>query len=303
MIVVMEILVLTVLGGLFELVRGEVPGDPTCVVELLASVELVTAAFFEGRGSDEAVALIIEGGADLPGIAECAARVMPGELPPGFAAQAARGYVDIESDVALATLGPRTIVLGEPGLVAEMRAGRVRRPLSTSRDFDAARRIAGSGPVTVVAMVHDRSESRDESFSGSAVLRATPRLEATGTFTFAGVEMVGEVVDGFTEAMGDWDEERAGVLGAVSGLPGGAALGAQLLDLADAAAQARLTVQGKTLSFEARAPEGVTAASLAGTIVRAAPLFFLRKEEEAREVAAPVEPPEPVPAPAAPRNF
>jgi hypothetical protein len=283
----------TALGGLLELVRGEVPGDPSCVVELLASVELVTAAFFEGRGAGEQVALILEGGADLPGIGECAARVMPDELPPDFAAQAARGYVEIDSDVALASLGPRTIVFGETGLVAEMRTGRVRRPLSTSRDFDAVRRVAGSGPVTVVAMVHDRAGSRDESFSGSAVLRADPGLAASGAFTFASAEMVGEVVDEFEEAMGDWDEERAEVLGAVNGLPGGAALGAQLLDIVDAVVQARLTVQGKTLSFEVRAPAGVTAASLAGTIVRAAPLFLLRgKAEERAEVVAP-EPAEP----------
>jgi hypothetical protein len=290
----------TALGGLLELVRGEVPGDPTCVIELLASVELVTAAFFEGRGSGEQVALILEGGADLPGIAECAARVMPGELPPGFAAQAARGYVEIESDVALASLGPRTIVFGETGLVEEMRAGRVRRPLSTSRDFDAVRRIAGSGPITVVAMVRDRSGSQDESFSGSAVLRADPGLAASGAFTFASAEMVGEVIDEYEGAMGDWDEERAEVLGLVSGLPGGAALGAQLLDIVDAAAQARLTVQGKTLSFEVRAPAGVTAASLAGTIVRVAPLFLLRggKEEDSAAVVAP----EPI-APSPPPTF
>ncbi|MBI5490316.1 MAG: hypothetical protein HY905_23470 [Deltaproteobacteria bacterium] len=269
------------------LLAGEVPGDLSCAAELLAATELVTVVFFENQGGHESGGVILEGGADLPGVIECAGRIVPSELPDGAAAQAARGYVELDDDFALGTLGPRTIVVGEPALVMEMRAGRVRRPLSASPEFQAAQRVAGAGPVTVVAIAHDERGEEDESFSGGAVLRTSPRLEAVGVFTFASMEMVGELVDDFTEAVGEMDHDRAMILRELSDAPGGPALAGEVVGLLDAAVDARLTIQGSTLSFEVRAPQGATPASLAATAARAVPLLLMGEKHDEEAVTEP----------------
>ena len=255
-------------------------------MELLASIELATVAILESDGGHESAAVILEGGADLPGILECAQRILRDELPRGLAEQAGRGYVEVDGEIALGTLGPRTIALGEPELVQEMRVGRVRRPLSASPEFTAARGVAGAGPVTVVAVVHDERGSDGESFSGGAVLRTGPRLEIVGSFTFAELEMAGEVVEEFTEAVSELDEERARILRALNEMPGGSAVAGDVIDLLDAATDARLTIQGRNLSFEVRAPQGVTAAGLAATVARAVPMLLLAEGHDEREAVA-----------------
>ncbi|MBI5501689.1 MAG: hypothetical protein HY907_15705 [Deltaproteobacteria bacterium] len=281
------------------LMAGEVPGDLSCAAELVAAVDLVTVAVFEDDEARDAAVIVLEGGADLPGVIECAGRILPGEVPDEAAAQASRGYVEIEGDFALGSLGPRTIVAGDPELVMEMRAGRVRQPLSSSAEFLAAQRVAGTGPVMAVALVNDARGDDDESFAGGAVLRTSPRLEATGTFTFASMEMVGEVVDEFTEAVGEMDHDRAMILRELSRAPGGAELAGELVGLLDAAVDARLTIQGRTLSFEVRAPEGVTAAGLAGTLARGVPLLLLRGGDFGPGAFEPPPPDVPVTAPPA----
>ena len=127
----------SILGGLVEAARREVPGDPSCLVDLAAAVERVTVEAVEFRGGNETAAAILEGDLDLPAVIECAATVLGGEIPREAVAQAARGYVELDRDFVAATLGPRTLAFGGPELVGPIRSGRVTRPLSASAELEA----------------------------------------------------------------------------------------------------------------------------------------------------------------------
>jgi hypothetical protein len=277
------------LGGLLEMLRGEVPGDPTCLAELAASIDLVTVEAVEFAGGNDTAVAIVEGGIDLPGILECAATLAPDEFPREAVAQAARGYVELDADFAIATLGPRTVAFGGPELLQQVRAARVPRPLSASAEFEAARQAVGAGPAYVVALARDEGDGGgdDESFSGGAVLRTSPRVGAAGAFTFAGSEMAGEVVAEFAEMLSEMDGEQAELLGALRRMPGGDAVAGDAAKLMDAVREARLTLQNRTLSFEVWMPEGMTATSLSTSLSRAVPyLLFGSMEKEA--VSAPL---------------
>ncbi|MBN1772480.1 MAG: hypothetical protein JXB32_14520 [Deltaproteobacteria bacterium] len=278
----------SMLGGMVELLRGEVPGDPACLVELAASIDLVTVEAVEFRGGNDTAVAIIEGNIDLPGILECAATIAPDEVPREAVAQAARGYVELDRDFVLATLGPRTVAFGGPELVRPIRAGSVPRPLSASAEFEAIRRAVGAGPAYVVALARDgEGGPHDESFTGGAALRTDPRLGVAGSFAFASPAMAGEVIEEFTELLTELDREQAEVLGELRRMPGGATVAGDAVKLFDALRQARLTLQDRTLGFEVWVPEGTTLASLSSSMQRAVPWLLF-----GGEVEAPVPPPE-----------
>ena len=266
----------TALGGLAELLQREVSGDPACLVELAAAIDLVTVEAVEYSGGRDTAVAILEGNIDLAGMIECAGTLAPDEFPRELVAQAARGYVELDGDFAAASLGARTVAVGDPELVREVRAGRVARPLSASADFEAARQAVGAGPAYFVVLARGDGGSRnDESFVGGAVLRTAPRLGVAGSFTFAVAEMAGEVIEEFTEVLTELDREQAEVLGELRRMPGGAAIVGEATRLFEAFRQARLTLQDRTLSFEVWAPEGMTLASLSSSAQSVLPWLLL----------------------------
>lgn len=266
----------TALGGLAELLRREVSGDPACLVELAAAIDMVTVEAVEYSGGRDTAVAILEGSIDLAGMLECAGTLAPDEFPRELIAQVARGYVELDGDFAAASLGARTVVVGDPELVREVRAGRVARPLSTSAEFEAARKAVGAGPAYLVVLARDDGgERNDESFVGGAVLRTTPRLGVAGSFTFAVAELAGEVIAEFTEMATELDREQAEVLGELRRMPGGAAVVGDATKLFEAFRQARLTLQDRSLSFEVWLPEGMTVASLSSSLQRVLPWLLL----------------------------
>ncbi|NMC71874.1 MAG: hypothetical protein GYA57_17695 [Myxococcales bacterium] len=272
----------SILGGLVEAVRREVPGDPNCLVELAAAVELVTLEAVDFPGGNDTAAAILEGDLDLPGLIECAVTVSGGKLPREAVAQAAQGYVELDRDFAAATLGPRTVVLGGPELVGPIRTGRPTRPLSSSAEIEAIRKAVGAGPAYVAAFGRDESGGRhDESFTGGASLRTTPRLGVAGSFTFAVPETAGEVVGEFTEMLTEMDQEQAEVLGALRRMPDGSSVAGDAAKLFEAVRQARLTLQDRTLGFEVWVPEGMTGAGLAASVGRAVPWLLFGEDRAA----------------------
>jgi hypothetical protein len=280
------------LGPLLEMLRGEVQGDPACLAELAASIDLVTVQAVEFDGGGDTAVAIVEGNVDLPGLLECAATLVPDEFPRELVGRAAGGYVELDDDFGLATLGPRTVAFGGPELLRQVRSGRVARPLSASTAFEAARRAAGAGPAYFVALVQDddRGGRNDESFTGGAVLRTTPRLGVTGSFAFAVPEMAGEVIAEFAEMLTELDQEQAEVLGALREMPGGETIVGDATKLFKAVRESRVTLQDRTVSFEVWVSEGATPAGLASSMMRAVPwlLFSEAKVEESAHVREPV---------------
>jgi hypothetical protein len=271
------------------LADDDADGNPACLVELAAATDLATCAFFESRGRSESVVVILEGGADLAGVLECASRLVPSEFPPSLTSQAARGFVAIDGDdLAAATLGPRTLALGTTELVSRMRAGAVRNTLDDSRDFEAARRAAGPGPVYVAAFSRG---NRDESFTGGAALRLAPRLGLSGSFDFGRLETAAEVIDEAAEAIAELDEERDEFLRQLAEIPAGADRLGEVAPLLDALTGLRLTLQGRNVSFEVWLPEGTTPDGLIGTAARTMPLLLLRGGGDSASAPAHLPPP------------
>lgn len=272
----------SILGGVAEAVRREVPGDPSCLIDLAAAVELVTVEAVEFPGGNDTAAAIVEGDLDLPGMIECAATVSGGEIPREAVAQAARGYVELDRDFTVATLGPRTVVFGGPELVDPIRTGRAARPLSASAEVEAIRKAVGAGPLYLAVLARGEGGGEDdESFTGGAALRTTPRLGVAGSFAFGTPKMAGDVVEEFTEMLTELDHEQAEVLGALRQVPGGAEVAGDAIKLFDALRQARLTLQDRTLSFEVWVPEGMTGPDIAASFSRIAPWLLFGAEKAA----------------------
>jgi hypothetical protein len=256
--------------------RQEIPGNPACIVEIVASVKAFTYAWMESDTGPDVGIAIVESGADLPGIFECVAQIDPSAIPAEARAAAGSGFVVLEpEEAAIASIGPGLLAIGSEAAVRAARAGDVSNPLSSDPRLQSARAAAGPGPGWAAFLVHDAGESpqEDESFDGAVALRSSPRVGVVGSFSFARVEMVGDVLDEVFEALGEIGDGRSEVLDVIGAAGLDAPIREKVLMMFDAVLGARIVAEGRRLSFEAWLPEGQSLAGLLTAAVRLLPVI------------------------------